>query len=69
MELTNKLGADAIIDFVSPKNLVSRFKKISTGLIAVNDSVPTYIALSLVRHDKGRSLSMSCGDHKHKRVD
>ncbi len=24
MELTNKLGGDAIIDFVSPKNLVFR---------------------------------------------
>lgn len=42
--------------------------KTSTGLVAVNDSVPTYTALSLVRYDKGRSLSISCGDHKHKRV-
>ena len=69
MELTDKLGADAIIDFVVQKILFSRFKKTSTGLVAVNDSVPTYTELSLVRHDKGRSLSISCGDHKHKRVD
>jgi alcohol dehydrogenase, propanol-preferring len=28
IELTDKLGVDAIIDFVSPKNLVSRFRKL-----------------------------------------
>jgi len=28
MELTDKLGADAIIDFVSPKNLVGDLRKL-----------------------------------------
>lgn len=68
MELTDEL-CRYYNDFVSPKNLVFEIKKNSAGLVAVNDNVPTCTALSFFILHKGRSLSISCGDHNQKRVD
>jgi hypothetical protein len=49
--LTNKLGGDAIIDFVSPKNLVIRDLENFYRFSSCNDSVPTYNVYCPVRGD------------------